>query len=131
LRNERSAEFMDDAIINLNDQQIIDLGAYYAAQSCSQSAAINLLAVPPLVSDRCVVCHGEKGIFRQNRYPNIAGQHRTYILDQLIEFKLAGLEAKTGTKNITRNKSMSLQVAELRNIEIKELATYFAVLPCQ
>ena len=131
LRKERSAEFMDEAVLGLNDQQIFDLAAYYATQTCGQSRPINDMSVPPLVADRCVVCHGENGISKGQRFPNIAGQHLDYIRDQLIEFKLAGLEAKTGNKNISRNKSMSLQVADLKIVEIEELAVYFAALPCQ
>lgn len=131
LKSERTAEFMDEAVLNLSNEQIMDLAAYYVALPCGQSTPVNEFAVPPLISQRCVACHGEKGVSTQARFPNIAGQHQTYLRDQLIDFKIAGLEAMSGSKNISRNKSMAMQVAELRHNEIEELAIYYAQQSCR
>ena len=131
LRNERSAELMDEVVFKLNDQQIYDLAAYYSSQPCGQSTTLHSMSVRPLIGDSCILCHGKKGVSKIARMPNIAGQHFDYLRDQLVAFKLAGLEAKTGTENIALNRSMALKVAELGIKDIEELAAYFSALPCR
>ncbi len=38
-------------------------------------------------SSVCAVCHGEKGVSTNPIWPNLAGQHQTYLMKQLHDFK--------------------------------------------
>jgi cytochrome c553 len=67
----------------------------------------------------CVACHGEKGISTNPQWPSIAGQHFSYILKQLVDFK-----NKTRTSPI-----MEPLVANLTKQDMEDLAIYYSQLP--
>ena len=128
--SKRSNVIMDYAVLTLSDQDIIDLAAHYSSMRCRLVAAGNVLKAPT-VSIRCAICHGPKGIAKRRVFPHIAGQHRNYLRDQLVEFRVVGLEAKTGKKDLDRRKMMATQAASLSLNQIEELADYYASLPCR
>lgn len=65
----------------------------------------------------CVACHGQQGNSTNPEWPNIAGQHRAYLLKQLHDFK-AGK---------TRNSSiMAGIIASLSDEDMSKLATFYS-----
>lgn len=68
----------------------------------------------------CAACHGEKGISVNPLWPNIAGQHETYLLKQLKDYKVG----KTRS-----NPNMNAIVAGLSEEDMQDLAAYYASLP--
>lgn len=65
----------------------------------------------------CAGCHGADGNSPTGQFPNLAGQHASYIVKQLEDFK-AG---KT-----RRNEVMAPIVANLSHQDMEDLAAYFA-----
>lgn len=69
--------------------------------------------------ETCNACHGEAMLTSDKTFPNINGQNRTYILNQLSDFKSG------------RRKSdiMAGIVAELTRPDMQALATHFSKQP--
>ena len=63
----------------------------------------------------CITCHGEKGISKSGRYPNLAGQNVAYLVSRLRYFR-EGVEPAN---------QMNGQAAPLTDEEIQKLAEYF------
>lgn len=68
----------------------------------------------------CSACHGSNGISFQDEWPNLAGQHKTYLIKQLNDMK------KGSTR---KNGSMSPILATLSTKDIDDLAAYYAKMP--
>lgn len=68
----------------------------------------------------CLACHGPTGVSSNPQWPNLAGQHATYLLKQLHDFK----EGKA------RNAAtMTPLVANLSDEEMAALANFYAQQP--
>lgn len=68
-------------------------------------------------SGLCAVCHGVEGISENPLYPNLAGQHQSYLIKQLHDFK----------KGKTRYApTMSPLTQTLSEQDIEDLAAYYA-----
>ncbi|WED42723.1 c-type cytochrome [Legionella cardiaca] len=68
----------------------------------------------------CVACHGPQGVSVNPIWPNLAGQHASYTLKQLQDFK----------KGTTRNApAMTGIVAVLNEADMAELAAFYAKQP--
>ena len=68
----------------------------------------------------CVACHGKKGISDNPIWPNLAGQHASYLLKQLMDYK-KGEHRYDAT--------MAAMVAPLTQQDMEDLAAYYASLP--
>lgn len=79
------------------------------------AAAEDKVAKPEAVAI-CATCHGENGVSVAPNFPNLAGQHRSYL-----EFALRAY--KSGAR---KNPIMGAQVANLSDEDIKHLATWFS-----
>ncbi|MCB0364996.1 MAG: cytochrome c [Bdellovibrionaceae bacterium] len=66
----------------------------------------------------CAACHGKNGVGTQGKYPNLAGQHKEYLVSALNAYK----EGKRD------NAEMKPMAAMLTPADIEELATYFSGL---
>lgn len=64
----------------------------------------------------CVGCHGMDGIGIAPTFPNLAGQHRNYLVEQLQHYR-SGYRV---------NAIMNGQSAELSDQEIFDLSAYYA-----
>jgi cytochrome c553 len=71
------------------------------------------------VNNVCAACHAADGNSAISLNPKLAGQHPEYLEKQLMEFK-SGKRA---------NAIMSGMAAGLTDVEMKELAAYFAAKP--
>lgn len=66
----------------------------------------------------CGACHGADGKAIQPAYPNLAGQHASYIAKQLNEYRDGGRV----------NVLMSGQAANLSDVDIQDLSAYYSSL---
>lgn len=66
----------------------------------------------------CAACHGASGNATNPQWPNLAGQHATYLFEQLTLFK-------SGER---KNPIMQAQVASLSEQDMRDLAAYYATL---
>ncbi|GLX83803.1 hypothetical protein tloyanaT_00550 [Thalassotalea loyana] len=118
---------MNQVSMNLSEQDIADLGAYFKDPEVKAVAkASGSKSVPVIVSGdvdkgkalsgTCVACHGTDGNALIAMYPKIAGQHEEYITNQLMDFK-SGERA---------DPVMAGMVAALSEEDMKNLASYFA-----
>lgn len=67
----------------------------------------------------CAACHGADGKAIQPSYPNLAGQHASYIAKQLTDYR-------DGNRV---NALMSGQAANLSDQDILDLSEYYAQMP--
>ena len=67
-------------------------------------------------STACAACHGPDGNSANGQFPNLAGQHASYIYGQLKAFK-------SGDR---KNAIMNGQAANLSDQDMKDLAAYFS-----
>lgn len=78
-------------------------------------------AAAPAKAAQCIACHGPKGISVNPIWPNLAGQHKEYLVKQLKDFK-------AGTRV---NPLMKPIVAGLTDKDFAEIAAYYAGLSCK
>jgi cytochrome c553 len=65
----------------------------------------------------CAACHGQNGHSVNPLWPNLAGQHASYIVDQVKAIK-------NGEKRV--NPTMQPIVASMADEDIKDIAAYYA-----
>lgn len=71
----------------------------------------------------CAACHGPNGNSPSSMYPSLAGQHDTYLIKQLTEYRLA---AQTNGEQGRANAIMQGQAMNLSDQDIADLAAYFS-----
>jgi cytochrome c553 len=86
--------------------------------------AADLNAGKAKAAEVCAACHGAEGNSSNPTWPNLAGQHASYIAKQLADFK----PANQGVAN-RPNPIMAGIVAGLSDADTQNLAAYFASLP--
>jgi len=93
---------------------ILAIGCMAVSQSTPATAqSIDELATV------CAGCHGEKGVPIDKAIPNIWGQNRSYLLNQLRFFKVGQ----------RKNEQMDPIVEPLSQTDMEALATHFSKLP--
>lgn len=75
--------------------------------------------VPPKV-EVCIVCHGKNGVSSTPLWPNLAGQHPTYLLKQLKQIQQGTLREVPTMKGILEN---------FNEQDFNDLAVYYAKMP--
>ena len=87
----------------------------FAAILCNltNGYAATKITIIPKKTGLCVACHGPEGNSTNPEWPNIAGQHSSYLIKQLKDFKQAT------TRNVP---IMTSIVASLTNEDIIELS---------
>lgn len=91
-----------------------------ALSGCIAIHAADNANTAPEKAALCMACHGPQGNSTNPDWPNIAGQHSTYLNKQLQDFK----QGKSRTAP-----TMAAIVANLSNEDMAELANYYAKLP--
>ena len=112
---KRQHQQMFDAVDSLGEQEVIDLAAFYAAQ---EPVRRNVRA--PLTTgewiDRCERCHGIAGNSTDPRFPMLAGQDRTYLVNALQSYNGASRS----------NSTMHAMSAPLSGADIDAIASYYS-----
>lgn len=95
---------------------LLSLSAIASANEAAAAAAAPAADGKPAQVATCAACHGENGISASPLFPNLAGQHRSYI-----EVALKGYKS-----GVRKNAVMVGQAAALSDADIKALAVWFS-----
>ena len=133
LSSTRSHQVMSGMAGAISDEDLADISAYFASQPIMKGAhpSDNKLGKKLFENDdlarmmvRCNSCHGAtgKGLEPGNAvYPVIGGQHKEYLLAQLISFRQGG-------RNNSPGGIMNITVHRLSDAELEALADYVSGL---
>jgi cytochrome c553 len=111
---ERSHATMHANSSSLDAQDMADIAAYLSGAPLQPSTAP--VGTPPAAAQVCVACHGNDGVGITPQYPTLSGQHESYIVRALTDYK------KGGRKNAV----MAGFAGQLTDADIKALAAYYA-----
>lgn len=120
-RGTRGHETMQAQASTLSDQDIADVAAYFAglpgdAETGRSSASAAQVEAGGTKAATCVACHGAEGIAAAPQWPNLAGQHASYLTVALEQYK-------NGSRvDLVMNPLMG----PLDETSIEELAAFFA-----
>ncbi len=79
----------------------------------------SLQAEAPAEAQVCAQCHGVEGRSSNSNWPNLAGQHKQYLINQLAAFR-------DGER---KNPEMAPYVKDMTDQQIVALASYYSALP--
>lgn len=118
----RFHQTMQAQAASLTDQDIVDIAAYFAGQGAENpkrgisAASAEQISAGERRATACVPCHGEAGIAQSAQWPDLAGQHASYLEESLRQYR-------QGTRP---NQVMAPLVATLDDDALAELAAYYA-----
>lgn len=123
-RGSRHHQTMQAQASGLSDQDIVDISAYFASledepETGKSDASMAEIGAGRGKATSCVPCHGEVGISSTPQWPNLAGQHESYIVQALEQYK-------TGFRS---DLVMGPLIGSLDQESIEQLAAYFAAQP--
>ncbi|MBN1239751.1 MAG: cytochrome c, partial [Gammaproteobacteria bacterium] len=123
-RGTRGHQTMQAQAAPLTDQDIADLAAYLSGLEDGQATGISRASADAIRAGQeaaatCAACHGEAGISPAPQWPNLAGQHQSYLMHALTQYK-------SGQR---KDMVMAPLVAPLDDETIEQLAAYFASQP--
>jgi len=127
---ERMSPIMNGMIMTVDDNQMIDLAAYFASQKQANAQVQNkdtLVLGQKLFRSgdtsvgipACAGCHGPTGAGVPSQYPRIAGQFSEYLDLQLKAFR-------SGERANDPNKMMRMITLRMTDAEIKAVSDYVA-----
>jgi cytochrome c553 len=119
----RSHATMQAQSATLTDQDIADLAAYFAAvedrpATGVYSASAEDIAMGEQASMTCQSCHGTDGIALGAQWPNLAGQHGSYLLESMRQYQ----------RSERTDPTMVGFVSTLDDKTLEQLAAYYASL---
>jgi cytochrome c553 len=123
-RGTRTHLTMQAQAAALSDQDIADIAAYFAsraaeAQTGASSSSHAVVAAGEQKSVACVPCHGSAGVAEGPQWPNLAGQHASYLRHSLEQYR-SGARADL---------LMGPMIGALDDAALEELAAYYAAQP--
>lgn len=127
----RDNHAMDRQVAMLDDGAIEFIAGFFASKprGCSIPGAWRS-AAPPLAA-HCATCHGENGISQTPGAPNLAGQKRFYLTEQLRLFRANPADVSFTPDAAKRSSPvMGLQAALISKKQGAELAAWYASAPC-
>ncbi|PYG03604.1 MULTISPECIES: cytochrome c [unclassified Thioalkalivibrio] len=128
----RHDNLMAGEVADLSEQDMKDLAAYYAEQSITTETAdedvvargeqIYRGGIPSEGVAACIACHGAQGQGNpEAMFPKVAGQHATYSLDQLQQFR-------DGERRNDNGQMMRGIVGNMSDEDMEAVAQYMAGL---
>jgi cytochrome c553 len=129
---DRSDPTMTAMVAPLNDQDVLDLAAYFSSQTMAPGAAnpdlveqgemLYTQGNPDSGVAACAGCHGITGVgMAQAKFPQIGSQHPDYLKKQLTDFR-------AGVRGNDPNGMMRDVAMKLTDAEIEAVASYMAGL---
>jgi cytochrome c553 len=123
-RGTRGHDTMQAQASSLSDQDIADVAAFFATFEGEPETGRTTASAAQIEAGRekaatCVACHGTEGVAASPQWPTLAGQHETYLLAALGQYK-------DGSRvDLVMNPLM----APLDETAIEELAAFFSSQP--
>lgn len=123
-RGTRGHETMQAQASSLSDQDIADVSAYFESFDAEAEGPRTLASDAEIEAGRakaatCAACHGADGVAAAPQWPSLAGQHETYLLAALEQYK-------DGRRV---DLVMNPLIAPLDAQSIEELAAFYASQP--
>lgn len=123
-RGSRDHATMQAQAASLSDQDIADLAAYFSGlpgeASVGKSSGTDLqIEEGRRKATACVQCHGQEGVAAAPQWPNLGGQHESYLRQALSQYKSG--------KRV--DMLMGPLIAPLDEETIEQLAAFFAAQP--
>jgi cytochrome c553 len=123
-RGTRSHPTMQAQASSLSDQDIADIATFFSSwpgepHTGKSDASAHEIDEGKKKAAVCQQCHGENGVAAAKQWPNLAGQHYSYLEQALHQYK-DGQRVDV---------LMKQQVATLDDAAIDELAAYFSAQP--
>jgi cytochrome c553 len=130
----RTHQIMGAVAATITEDELTDIGAFFANQPMMTGGGAN--ANNQLGKDlflngdmsrmlvACVNCHGINGKGKtpdNSAFPVIGGQHKDYLLGQLVNFRL-------GDRSNSPGGVMNIMVQRLNDVELEALADYISGL---
>jgi cytochrome c553 len=117
----RSHATMQAQAAALSDQDIADIAAYFASLSDEPATGISnagreAIALGEQNSTTCQACHGADGRAPSPQWPNLGGQHASYLLEALKQYQRADRQ----------DPIMAPLVAQLDEETLRQLASFYA-----
>jgi cytochrome c553 len=130
--NARRHPAMDWQAERMTDADIRDLSDYIASLPCEPvRETVKLPPVTPAKLQRCAYCHGDNGNNPYDVVPNLGGQKRQYLLNELLRFKISALDKPLEHDQERFNRMMAPAVYDLTDLEIAELANFYSQQSCR
>lgn len=130
--NARHHQIMQQQALTLSAQDIRDIAEYLAAQPCAPVRPPKAVAAAePAKLQRCVYCHGVTGINPYDVVPNIAGQKRQYLIDELMKFRESALDRPREPDQERFHRLMASATYDLTDGEIVQFADYYSAQSCR
>lgn len=101
---------------SLSEQDIADVAAYFSGKQLVATGATKRPV--PKEAQLCVSCHGTEGVGLTPMYPNLAGQHASYLARAIQEYH----------NKDRQNPIMDSMAASLTPAEISVIVDYFSSL---
>ena len=129
----RTHQVMSGMAASVSDEDLADISAYFASQPMMKGdrPSSNQIGKKLFENDdlsrmmvRCNSCHGATGKGQNPGnpvYPVIGGQHKDYLLGQLLNFR-------KGVRNNSPGGVMNMTVSRLSDAELEALAEYISGL---
>jgi cytochrome c553 len=123
-RGTRRHATMQAQAATLADQDIADLAAYFASREGTPETGLGrsspeAIAAGQQKSVACVPCHGTAGIADAPQWPNLAGQHASYLRYSLEQYR-------TGARE---DVLMGPMIGALDDAALDELAAFYSTQP--
>ena len=126
----RKSPVMSAMVVSLSDEDMLNLGAYYASKAIKVGTAKAPYAAGQKVYRggnaatgvaACAACHGPSGAGMPAQYPRLGGQHADYILGQLKAFR-------SGDRSNDASKMMRTIANKMSDQEMQAVANYVSGL---
>ncbi len=117
----RSHVTMHAQAAQLDDQDIADLAAYFASLEGEPAAGVTSASAADIESGReqsmtCQACHGTDGVAQAAQWPNLAGQHASYLLEAMLQYQRGERTAPV----------MAPLVSQLDEATLADIAAFYA-----
>jgi len=110
---------------------LMSLGAFLSLVSCMRGGTDISSGEAYAVQHGCFGCHGVGGVNENPNFPNLAGQKKAYIVNQLFVFKQGTMSNPKIARIAARyNGMMAAKASQLTDQEILSLADYFSTRTC-
>ena len=103
--------------MSLSDQDILDIAAYFSGKPLVAASTAPKRPVPAAAAV-CASCHGSEGIAVAPIYPDLAGQHASYVTRAIQEYH----------NKDRQNPIMDSMAASLTRPQIAAIVDYFSSL---
>ena len=123
-RGTRGHDTMQAQASTLSDQDIADVAAYFESFEAEPERGRTHASAAQIEAGRtkaatCVACHGPEGVAAAAQWPTLAGQHETYLIAALGQYK-------DGSRV---DLVMNPLIGPLDDASLEDLAAFFASQP--